>query len=151
MTAVSMDQIWQIVWAGVGSLGFCWLFNVRRERIVYVVVGAMITWLLYLAAEIAGWGVFTCSMAATVFATIFCEVLAHRLKAPVTAFLMPVLIPMVPGGSLYNTVYHLLTRDAAQMRHYATATVMTCMGIVLGIVGVQFIVQYWKGRKKHAA
>ena len=25
------------------------------------------------------------------------------------------------------------------------------LGIVLGIVGVQFVVQYWKGRKKSAA
>ena len=86
MTAVSMDQIWQIVWAGVGSLGFCWLFNVRRERIVYVVVGAMITWLLYLAAEIAGWGVFTCSMAATVFATIFCTALVTLLRTMAAHF-----------------------------------------------------------------
>lgn len=148
---MDMNQIWQILWAGIGSLGFCWLFNVRRERIPFVVVGAMITWLLYLLAEGSGWDVFSCSIAATVFATIFSEVLAHRLKAPVTAFLMPVLIPMVPGGGLYNTVYHLITRDAAMMRHYANATVMTCMGIVLGIVGVQFVVQYWKGRKKSAA
>lgn len=145
------NQIWQIVWAGVGSLGFCWLFNVRRDRIPFVVVGAMVTWLLYLLAEAAGWDVFSCAMAATVFATIVSEVLAHVQKAPVTAFLMPVLIPMIPGGSLYNTVYHLLVRDTAQMRHYANATVMTCMGIVLGIVCVQFVVQYWKGRKKRAA
>lgn len=145
------ENLMQVIWAGFGSLGFCLLFNVRGGRIPYVVVGAMVTWMIYLICAAAGQAVFVCSMLSTVFATIFCEALAHGLKAPVTAFLMPVLIPLVPGGGLYYTVYNLLTGETARMRGYANDTVMTCFGIVLGIVGVQFIVQYWKGRHKKSA
>lgn len=148
---MGIEDIWQIIWAGAGSLGFCLLFNVRRGRMPFIVAGAMITWVIYLAAEQAGQSVLVCSLLSTVFATLFCEVLSHGLKAPVTAFLMPVLIPLVPGGGLYNTVYNLITGDTALMRSYANATVMTCLGIVLGIVGVQFVLQYWKGRTKRAA
>ena len=148
---MGFESVMQIIWAGVGSLGFCLLFNVRGARIPYVVVCAMVTWMIYLIADAAGESVFVCSMVSTVFATIFSEMLAHGLKAPVTAFLMPVLIPLVPGGGLYYTVYNLITGDNVLMRSYANDTVMTCLGIVLGIVGVQFIVQYWKGRHKKAA
>lgn len=144
---MNFDGLMQILWAGVGSLGFCLLFNVRRERFVHIMAGAMITWAIYLAAQAVGQSVFVCSLLSAVFATIFCEILALWLKAPVTAFLMPVLIPLVPGGGLYNTVYHLITRDSAMMRGYANDTIMTCFGLVLGIAGVQFVIQYWKGRR----
>lgn len=145
---MSSQGLMQMLWAGVGSLGFCLLFNVRAARIPYTVVGAMITWMIYLFAEAAGMTVFVCSLLSAVFATIFSEVLALRLRAPVTAFLMPVLIPLVPGGSLYHTVYNLITGDAALSSQYMNATLMTCLGIVLGITGVQFVIQYWKGRKR---
>ena len=144
---MSFDGLMQIVWAGAGSLGFCLLFNVRRERFVHIIAGAMVTWLIYLAAQAAGQSVFVCSLLSAVFATIFCEILAQWLKASVTAFLMPVLIPLVPGGGLYNTVYNLITGDNALMRQYANDTIMTCLGLVLGIAGVQFVIQCWKGRR----
>ncbi|MDO4357857.1 MAG: threonine/serine exporter family protein [Clostridia bacterium] len=138
----------QLLWAAVGSLGFCLLFNVRARRIPHILVGAVITWLLYVAVESARQSVFTCSLVAAVFATIYCEVLAHRLKAPVTAFLMPVLVPLIPGGGLYNTVYNLIVGDENRYRQYMNDTAMTCLGIVLGITGVLFVIQYWKGRRK---
>lgn len=146
-----MEGLLQIVWAGLGSLGFCWLFNVRSERAPYVTAGAMITWGLYLMAQDMGMSVFACSLLSAVFATGFCEVLAYGLKAPVTAFLMPVLIPLVPGGGLYHTVYNLITGDTALTRQYGMDTAMTCLGLVLGITGVQFVIMYWKGRRRGAA
>lgn len=148
---MNFDGLLQIIWAGAGSLGFCLLFNVRRERFPYITVGGMVTWLIYLLSQAAGQSVFVCSVLSAVFATIFCEVLALRLKAPVTAFLMPVLVPLVPGGGLYHTVYNLITGDSALMRQYANDTAMTCLGLVLGIAGVQFVIQYWKGRKRNIA
>ena len=144
---MSFDGLMQILWAGAGSLGFCLLFNVRRERFPHIIVGAMVTWAIYLLAQAAGQSVFVCSLLSAVFATIFCDAMAMWLKAPVTVFLMPVLIPLVPGGGLYNTVYHLITRDTVLMRQYANDTIMTCLGLVLGIAGVQFVIEYWKGRK----
>lgn len=140
----------QLLWAAVGSLGFCLLFNVRTGRIPYILAGAVITWFLYLAMECAGQEVFVCSLVSSVFATIYCEVLAHGLRAPVTAFLMPVLVPLIPGGGLYHTVYSLITGDEVLCRSYMNDTVMTCLGIVLGITGVLFLVQYWKGQKRAA-
>ncbi len=137
----------QLLWAAVGSLGFCLLFNVRTRRIPYILGGAVATWLLYLAMENARQSGFACSLIASVFATVYCEILAHRLKAPVTAFLMPVLVPLIPGGGLYNTVYNLIVGDGARYRQYMNDTAMTCLGIVLGITGVLFVIQYWKGRR----
>ena len=134
-------------WCRSCGQGFCLLFNVRRERMIHIMAGAMITWAIYLASDALGQSVFVCSLLSAVFATIFSEILAMWLKAPVTAFLMPVLIPLVPGGGLYNTVYHLITGDNVLMRGYANDTIMTCFGLVLGIAGVQFVIQYWKGRK----
>lgn len=143
-----VEGLMQMIWAGVGSWGFCMLFNVRAGRMPHIVAGAMITWMIYLLTEAAGMSVFVCSMLSAVFATVFSEVLALKLRAPVTAFLMPVLIPLVPGGSLYHTVYNLIVVDTALARQYMNATLMTCLGIVLGITGVQFVIQYWKGRKR---
>lgn len=147
IAVMNMAVAAQLLWAAVGSLGFCLLFNVRTRRIPHILLGAVVTWFLYLAVEYWGQTVFVCSLIASVFATIYCELLAHGLKAPVTAFLMPVLVPLIPGGGLYNTVYNLITGDEARCQRYMNDTVMTCLGIVLGITGVLFLIQYWKGRR----
>ena len=47
---------------------------------------------------------FLCYIIATATLTIFTEVLARVYKCPVTVFLVPGIVPMVPGGLLYRTL-----------------------------------------------
>ena len=50
-------------------------------------------------------------MCGTVFATLFAELLARIMKSPTTVFLIPAIIPFVPGARLFFMMYSLLNSE----------------------------------------
>ena len=91
----------QVGMAAVGALGFGLLFHISGSRLVTILLGGA-----------ANWG-FTCSpcglmrtasprfFAAALATAALAEVLARLLKTPVLTLLVPMLVPLVPGGDLY--------------------------------------------------
>ena len=146
-----MIDIPQIIAAGLSALGFGILYDIRGKKLALAALGGALAWVAYLLVMLFDGSDLLGMLCASVTASVYSEIMARLAKAPTTVFYVPAVIPLVPGGGLYYTVYNLITGDNALMRSYANDTVMTCLGIVLGIVGVQFIVQYWKGRHKKAA
>ena len=60
---------------------------------------------------------------------------------PTTAFIMPSVISLVPGGSLYYTLLHLINKDSASALTSGTNTLLTAGGIAVGIVIVSVIMK----------
>lgn len=48
---------------------------------------------------------------ASLFVSYISEVLARKLKQPAIVFLIPGIIPLVPGLGMYNTMLYLIQRD----------------------------------------
>ena len=47
------------------------------------------------------------------FCSIVAAVMAWRIKVPKVVLQMPATVPMIPGGSLYYTMYNIFAGDAA--------------------------------------
>ena len=47
---------------------------------------------------------------------------ARIFKAPVTVFLIPGILPTVPGAGMYRTVYYIITDNRAQSLLYLMQT-----------------------------
>lgn len=125
--------------AGLGTIAFALMFRVRKRHFVDCGVLGTITWFAYMIC-IRIWN----NEAIAVFVSGFAAVLASRVLAvlrrcPATVFLMTSLIPLLPGISLYRTIYYLLMGSAQISMHFGKLCFLTAFTIAVSIAIVQQI------------
>ena len=109
----------QIVMAMIGALGFGLLFHISGSRLITIMLGAAVNWGVYLLAEL----------------------LARLLKAPVITLLVPMLVPLIPGGDLYYTTLALVQGDTAGFARYGTLFIEEAGAMAFGVILVACLVQ----------
>lgn len=124
----------------LGSVGFSLLFNLRRKYLPFAALGGAVCWGTYLLAEYLGSGIFLASFTAAFVSELFAEILARIVKAPVTIFRIATLIPLVPGSSLYNTMYSIVTGNLSEAERYGSSTLFCVLGIASGICAVTALI-----------
>lgn len=138
-----------VITAIIGTLGFCLLFNVKKDKIIYGVIGGTISTVIYLICIKAGMDLFIQNFIPTVVATIYTEIVARVVKAPTTVFLFPAIIPLTPGGSLYYTMRAIVDGDMAEAKTVGKQTVVIALGIALGVLLVSLLFSQFAHRKAH--
>lgn len=136
-----MTYALQILTAFLGSLGFSVLFNLRRTKLLIAAVGGMLTWAVYLLM-----GLFFGSdpiryLFASLFVTIYAEVFARVKKTPTTSYLVPGLIPLIPGGALYNTMKFALNNAWSDFGEAAAYTIQLALALSAGIIVVSSVMR----------
>lgn len=128
------EYIIQILMAALGAAAYCLLFNIRRNKIAFCAIIAGCTWTVYILCENMTDSIFVCNMLSSAFATLISEMAARILKAPTTCFLIPAVIPLIPGGGLYHTMEAALIKNTAAFESYLSSTVQATFGISIGIM-----------------
>ena len=128
-----------ILTAAVGTLGYCLLINVNRNKIVYGCVGGVVSTFLYCICVEMGLAPVIQNLIPAAVVTLYAEVLARVVKAPATVFLIPSIIPLVPGGRLYYTMRAIVDGDAEGAKVYAMETIVIALGIAVGIVVISLV------------
>ncbi len=77
---------------------------------------------------------FLSNLFAATFIYIGCAICARIFKAPVTVFLLPAQIILVPGRSLYQSVSYLLASDYALAWQECLKTGEIAAGIACGLI-----------------
>lgn len=103
-----------VLWAALGALGFGLIFVLRSRKLLFVALGGGLTWLIYLLAMYFGVREYLAYAVAAGIGTLFSEILARLMKTPVTAFIIPVNVPLVPGGSLFYAFLGLMEGDTVR-------------------------------------
>ena len=106
-----LHTIVQLLTAFVGSLGFGLLFGLRRRYLVPAGLGGMLSWGLYLLLSLLLPSPFLVCLLAAAFSMLWAELMAHLLRSPTTLFLVPAVIPLVPGSSLYYAMSCVVRKD----------------------------------------
>ena len=96
-----------------------------------VCMGAWGFTMLFVAME---WNEFAGYFAGAVFATIAAEILARFYKSPATIFLIIGVIAMVPGGSLYRTMFYAVLGEWGRFGTQGIKTFLYAVSIAAGIV-----------------
>ena len=142
-----MDIVIQLIAALVGSLGFALIFNAGKRILIPSFIGGMLGWAIYLLFDFLNVGVFLATIAAAAFCQIYSEVFARILKAPTTVFYIPAIVPLVPGGALYNTMYNAAINDWDNFRYYGATTLKVAFGIAVGASFVSAILLFLSKNK----
>lgn len=125
----------QVVGAFLAILSFSVLNNVPKKYLVYCGIEGAVGWFLYLIFKVPCGEVL-----AIFFGTLGLAVMAHifaRLfKAPVTVFLIPGILILVPGAGFYRFAYQLFLGTEAMANYYMLSTLQSAGMIALAIFAV---------------
>ena len=126
-------EIIQLITSFFGSLGFGIIFGLRKRYYLPSALGGLFSWAIYLVSFHFIGSEFFCCLLAAAFADLYAELLAHLYKAPSTLFLLPALIPLIPGSILYYTMSATVGSDVAGAKYYGRETLIWALAIAAGI------------------
>lgn len=106
---------------------------------MFASAGGSFAWIIYILASQFTPNAFVTNMLAASFATLYSEILARIKKAPTTVFLIPSIMPMIPGGGLFYTMSAVISNDTVLFEKYFVTTIETALGISIGIMFMSLI------------
>ena len=128
------DWIIQLVTAFTGAVGFAVVFNVQAARLFWAGVGGLLGWAVYLAlGMVVESDVIRFFFASACF-TFYADPMARLKKTPITVFLVPAAIPMVPGASLYRSMSFAVNGAWSSFAPQILYTLLLAAAIAAGIV-----------------
>lgn len=134
---MSAQFLIELIKAFVFSFGaiaaFSFVFNTEFKDVWWGALFGAVGWALYVGilketGSIAG------SYASGAFAVaIFSEAAAICLKRPATVFLVPGILPLVPGGGIYNMMFETVSGNLSAAGSAGYTTLIAAGSISLGI------------------
>ena len=79
------------------------------------------------------------------------HILARILRAPVSVFLIPGILPLVPGTSIYNCVYNIIRSSREQSTYYLIETMQIAGAIAMAVFLMDSMFKMIKNKDKNRA
>ena len=143
------EFILRLIGSLVGTLAFAIIFNMRARHLPFAGACGMITYAIYHVCVFFGVSVFVAALGASAFTALFSELCARVRKAPAVVFLIPGVIPIVPGGDLYHTMRCLLSNDMEGAFYNLGTALKVGVGIAGGIVAISVVFGLISGALAH--
>ena len=114
-------------------IAFSIVFGMPKNLLKYATIVGVVSWviysyLLYIEVDIVLQAFITGLIVAGMS-----HIFARVLKAPVTIFLVPGILPLVPGGPIYRSVYYFINDNSGLGNMYFTQTLQIAEAIAMSI------------------
>ena len=123
----------KIILAALGAWGFAKIFRINPKESKIVLIGGAAAWFGYEVMKKLGLNEFWALLFITVLVELVSEMIAKRKKSLSMIYAVPILIPFIPGGTLYYTLYYGIQNDE-QMKMYGELLICQVGAMVLGIL-----------------
>lgn len=123
----------QVMGAFFAVLAFAIIFNVPKKFLFYCGIAGAGGWFIYLLLSESLKGGFSAVFVAAMLAALLSHVFARIFKAPVTIFLIPGILPLVPGVGMYRIVYYMIIGEGSMSSHYFNYTLQSAGAIAIAI------------------
>ena len=135
ITTTSSYEVWVLVICALFAVfGFCILFHSPLSTMLYAcVIGAGGQLVMQYMVSMGQGPAISCFMGACVLA-ILAEFGSRAGKDATTVFIIPGIIPLVPGALLYRSMIQILESDVSTAASYAVTTLMSAIGIAAALV-----------------
>ena len=139
----------------VGTMGIILQFGIEKRVILWALISSILCCAAYelsykLFDDMVG-GLFLASMVASAVAAAYSDVMAHLVKVPATVLIIPAIVPLVPGGKLYYTMYGAVSSDMAKFSANGIDALQIAAGLAIGIIAVTAIsrpINSWLGDRR---
>ena len=125
----------------LACIGFSFLYNIHGKNVIISSLCGMVAWAVYLITTL-----FTDSMCMPFFTSglaigVYSEIAAYIFKAPITVFLIPGIIPLVPGLRIYRTLGACLSGNVMGFAGGLIDTLKIGGAIALGLIFISSLVR----------
>lgn len=115
-------------------IGFAMLFNIHGPGILICTSGGICTWLVYRLSLFLGTGEVLAYFWATLFSSIYAEVMARIRKYPAISYLVVSIFPLIPGAGIYYTMTHVVQNDMAAFAKQGLLTIEQAGAMAVAIL-----------------
>ena len=122
-----------VLWAAISSLGFGMMYGLRSKKLIFVALGSALSWFVYLLTMNLGLMEVLAYAVAAGVGTVYSEIMARVIKTPVTAFVIPVNVALVPGASMFYSLLALMQKDTARFIDRGKYALSVACAMALGI------------------
>lgn len=131
---IVFEFIFNFVLSFLASTGFAIIFNAPRKELIPCGLSGALGWVVYYyvmrESTNSTLSVFLGSLIVSTFSRIF----SYTRRAPSTLFLIPGIIPLVPGYPMYNTMLAMMEQDLYHSYIEGVGTLQMAGAIAIGIV-----------------
>ena len=128
------DVLMTLLTAALGTVGFSILFYVHPRRLTLATLGGVLTTAVYLLGGHFIGGELLPSLLGALAGAGFSEICARLTRVPVPVYMVPCVIPLVPGSALYATMFNFVSGQYKLAADAALTTLEVSLGIAGGIV-----------------
>lgn len=123
----------QIISAFFATAAFAVLFHLPKKYLILTGTTGSFGWFIYLISLRFMTDKILATLTATLIVALISHILARVYKTPVTMFLVPGVIPFVPGAGMYQVVRSIVDGNSGSTTYYFLETLQVAGAIALGI------------------
>lgn len=143
-------SLWiHFIYSFFATVGFAIVFNVPKSSLVYGGFSGAVGWTLFTTLTSVQVNTAFANLASAVCVALLGEIFARIEKKPVTAFVIPGIIPLVPGYGMYSTMLILLQNDFETGMQMGISTIFNSGAIAMGIILVSSLARIFKIKKEN--
>lgn len=128
-----------VLLAAFGATGFAILFGMSKKRLWIIFLTSGIAWYGYLLLCGLLNNSITALFAITVFVVLLSKIITKLTKGPVLLFSTPILIPFIPGATLYYAMSDLV-RKSPETNENLQLLVYQVSAMSLGILVAELLI-----------
>ncbi|HHY90584.1 MAG TPA: threonine/serine exporter [Clostridiales bacterium] len=125
--------------AFLATAGFCILFNIPKNAIIKSGLAGTAGWIAFTYTNMQFQSMIFASFVGASVVAIISEIFARKFKEAVTVFVIPGILPLVPGAGMYQTMLAIIEKDFAQSALVGTETMFIAGSIAIAILIVSSI------------
>lgn len=137
-----------VVYAFFSSVGFSILFNIPRKEMVYAGLSGALGWLFYIIVMKGTNSIIFASFMGALVAGVTAEILARIRKQPASIFVIPGMIPLVPGYGLYYSMLKIIEKNYDEALSVGFEAMLVAISIASAIIMATSFGRIMKGSNK---
>ena len=133
----------QFIAAFIAVVSFSVNLEIPKKHIIIVGIVGALGWVTFIICNYFNLNDILAYFISALFVTIISLILSKVLKAVSTIFLIPGILPIVPGIAMYKMIYFLINNNLKESAYQLLQAILITGGIALAI----FITESIKGIK----
>ncbi|WP_445661449.1 threonine/serine exporter family protein [Bacillus sp. FSL K6-3431] len=125
----------------IAAAGFGVIFNAPKKSLIQCGLVGMIGWLVYWLMSNARYDVSVAAFSGAFAVALIGHIMAKYYKTPIIIFIVAGIIPLVPGGSAYDAMRHVVSNDYTGSIPLAAKAFIISGAIAMGLVFAEVLVQ----------
>ena len=142
-------MVTSFIFALFATFGFCILFHVPlRCMLPAAAIGGM-GWFAYQLLMELGLGITASVFIAACLVAMLADICSRLIKEAATVFVIPGILPLVPGAGIYYTMFHFIRGNMDKAGAWGARTLMIAGAIALGLLVIASLIRIVVNTKRN--